>query len=114
MTSMSKQRGSSRLSGFYKKSLVDRAALVAQWAGLTQEEQAVFFGLTGLSLDAANHMIENVIGLYALPIAVATNFQINGKDYLIPMVVEEPSIVAGVSNSAKIIRDGGGFTASST
>lgn len=105
---------SSRLAGFYKLPLVDRTAAIAQWANLSSEEQSVFFGLNGLTPDHANHMIENVIGIYALPFGIATNFQINGKDYLIPMVIEEPSVVAACSNSAKVIREGGGFHASST
>lgn len=105
---------SSRITGFYKYSMVDRAAMVAQWANLSAEEQSVFFGLTGLSLQDADNMIENVIGIYGLPLGVAVNFLINGKDYLIPMVIEEPSVVAALSNSAKVIRDGGGFTATST
>jgi len=104
----------SRISGFYKYSLVDRAAVAAQWGGLSSHEQSTFFGLTGLSLEDANNMIENVIGIYSLPIGIATNFQVNGRDYLIPMVVEEPSIVAACSNSAKAIREGGGFSVTST
>lgn len=104
---------SSRLPGFYKKSLAERAAIVGEWAGLSQEERAVFFGLTGLSPAQADHMIENAIGIYALPVGIAANFLVNGRDYLIPMVVEEPSVVAAVSNAAKIVREGGGFYAGS-
>src|SRR5262245_63984103 len=59
-------------------------------------------------------MIENVVGTFNLPLGVATNFQINGRDVLIPMVVEEPSIVAGASYAAKLVRAGGGFQANST
>lgn len=103
----------SRLPGFYRKSLVERAAIVGDWAGLSQEEQAIFFGLTGLNTRDADHMIENAVGIYALPLGVAVNFLINDRDYLIPMVVEEPSVVAAVSNAAKIIREGGGFYAGS-
>ncbi|NLX09301.1 MAG: hydroxymethylglutaryl-CoA reductase, degradative [Chloroflexi bacterium] len=106
------QRGSSRLSGFYRQSLAERAATVAQWAGLSEQDQAVLLGSEGLTPAQAEHMIENVIGLYALPFGVATNFLINGRDYLVPMVVEEPSIVAGVSFAARLARDGGGFTTS--
>lgn len=105
---------SSRISGFYKLTLVERAALVAQWANLSREEQAVFFGMTGLTPNDADHMIENAIGTYALPMGVAVNFMINSKDYLIPMVVEEPSVLAAVSNAARLIREGGGFAAHST
>ena len=103
------QRRSSRLPGFYQRSLTERAAIVAQWANLERDEQAVLFGLSGLGAQQADHMIENVIGMYALPLGIATNFLINGQDYLIPMVVEEPSIVAGVSFAAKLARSGGGF-----
>lgn len=103
------QRRSSRLPGFYQRSLTERAAIVAQWAGLARDEQAVLLGLSGLGAQQADHMIENVIGVYALPLGIATNFLINGQDYLIPMVVEEPSVVAGVSFAAKLVRSGGGF-----
>ncbi len=103
----------SRIPGFYKRSLPDRAALVAQWANLTSQEQAVLLGVQGLSAAQADHMIENVVGIYALPLGIATNFLINGDDYLIPMVVEEPSVVAAVSNAAKAFREGGGFITSS-
>jgi hydroxymethylglutaryl-CoA reductase len=103
------QRRSSRLPGFYQRSLTERAAIVAQWANLERDEQAILFGLSGLGAQQADHMIENVIGVHALPLGIATNFLINGQDYLIPMVVEEPSIVAGVSYAAKLVRSGGGF-----
>lgn len=107
------QRPSSRLPGFFKRPLAERVALVSQWAGLSTEEQAVLLGMAGLNATQADHMIENVVGVYALPFGVATNFLINGRDYLVPMVVEEPSIVAGVSYAARLIRSGGGFVASS-
>lgn len=107
------KRRSSRLSGFYQQSLPDRVALIAQWAGLDSSDQATLLGMTGLNATQADHMIENVIGTYGLPMGIATNFLINGKDYLIPMVIEEPSVVAASSNAAKLIREGGGFSASS-
>jgi hydroxymethylglutaryl-CoA reductase len=66
----------------------------------------------GLSIDLANRLIENVIGVYGLPLGIAVNFQINGQDYLIPMVIEEPSVVAAASHAAKLVRDAGGFSAS--
>ncbi|MCC6798512.1 MAG: hydroxymethylglutaryl-CoA reductase, degradative [Anaerolineae bacterium] len=103
---------SSQLSGFYKRSRDERAAIVAAWAGLSPEEQAALEGRAGLTAEQADHMIENVIGVYALPLGIATNFLINGRDVLVPMVVEEPSIVAGVSFAAKLAREGGGFTTS--
>ena len=104
-----RQRRTSRLSGFYKHTLAERAAIVSEWAGLSAEEQATLTALSSLSADQADNMIENVIGVYGLPMGVATNFLINGRDYLVPMVVEEPSIVAGASYAAKLVRGGGGF-----
>jgi hydroxymethylglutaryl-CoA reductase len=103
----------SRLPGFYRRSLPERAAVVAEWAGLSAAEQAAMIGAAGLTAAQADHMIENVIGIYSLPLGVATNFLINERDYLIPMVIEEPSVVAAVSNAAKAFRAGGGFTARS-
>ena len=107
------KRRSSRIPGFYERSLPDRVAAVAQWAGLDSAEQATLLGMTGLNATQADHMIENVIGVYALPMGMALNFLINGEDYLIPMVVEEPSVVAACSFAAKLARAGGGFTTSS-
>jgi len=106
------QKRSSRLSGFYQQTLAQRVATVVDWAGLDEAERAVLESSGGLMLAQAEHMIENVIGLYALPLGIATNFLINGVDYLIPMVVEEPSVVAGVSYAAKLARAGGGFSTS--
>lgn len=103
----------SRIPGFYKRTLAERAAMVAQWAGLTPEEQAALLGLSGLNATQADNMIENAIGVYALPLGIATNFLVNGQDYLVPMVIEEPSVVAAVSNAARLFREGGGFTTSS-
>jgi hydroxymethylglutaryl-CoA reductase len=109
---MSKEH-TSRIPGFYKRSLAERAAVVAQWANLTPQEQTTLVGISGLNAMQADNMIENAIGVYALPLGVATNFLVNNEDYLVPMVIEEPSVVAAVSNAAKMFRAGGGFTASS-
>lgn len=103
----------SRLPGFYKRSLAERAAIVAQWANLTPSEQSMLLGVSGLNAASADNMIENAVGVYGLPLGIATNFLINDTDYLVPMVVEEPSVVAAVSFAAKLFRAGGGFTASS-
>jgi hydroxymethylglutaryl-CoA reductase len=103
---------SSRLPGFYDLSVAERANTVAQWAGLTVEESAILE--EGLSSAQANQMIENVIGTHALPLGIAANFLINGRDYLIPMAIEEPSVVAGASFAARLVRQGGGFSTSST
>jgi hydroxymethylglutaryl-CoA reductase len=104
---------SSRLPGFYKLGLAERVAVVVEWAELSDDEAAVLAG-DGLAPAQADLMIENALGTYALPLGVAANFFINGRDYLIPMVVEEPSVLAAVSHAAKLIRAGGGFRAESS
>lgn len=104
---------SSRLPGFYRLSLTERANLVGEWAGLEPAEIELLAG-QGLRNEQANAMIENVVGTYELPLGIAANFLVNGRDYLIPMVVEEPSVVAAISNAARLIRAGGGFHTSAT
>ena len=99
----------SQISKFYKKEINERQEIVSRWAGLDETTSLV----NGLEINQANHMIENVIGSFNLPMGIATNFLINGKNYLIPMVIEEPSVVAAVSFAAKLFRQGGGFTTSS-
>jgi hydroxymethylglutaryl-CoA reductase len=103
----------SRISGFYKMTLEERRARLADAAGQTPES-LLPFTTGGLAPEAADHMIENVIGLYSLPIGIALNFQVNGKDVLVPMTLEEPSVVAGASFMAKLARTGGGFQATTT
>ena len=103
----------SRLQGFYQLNPFERLQHVKSFDGLNDEDLRSLHGGNGaLSVERADKMIENVVGTYNLPLGIATNFQINGRDVLIPMVVEEPSIVAGASYAAKLIRDGGGFQAS--
>ena len=102
---------SSRLSGFFKLGIEERAALLRQEAGLSADDAAAFTE-GGLAVEQADHMAENVVGLYALPLGVATNFVINGHDVLVPMAIEEPSVIAGASLAARLVRDGGGFVAS--
>ncbi|MCA9969430.1 MAG: hydroxymethylglutaryl-CoA reductase, degradative, partial [Anaerolineales bacterium] len=104
---------SSRLPGFYRLSIQERVDTVAEWAGLTDEDKAILLG-QGLQNEQADLMIENVLGTYELPLGIAANFLINGRDYLIPMVVEEPSVVAAISHAAKLIRTGGGFQTEAT
>ncbi|GAB4497723.1 MAG: hydroxymethylglutaryl-CoA reductase, degradative [Anaerolineales bacterium] len=105
---------SSRLPGFYNRSLEERLQAICQQIDLTPEELAALRGDGGLTPEQADHMIENVIGLHALPLGIALNFMVNGREVLIPMAVEEPSIVAGASFMAKLARAGGGFHAHST
>ncbi|MCI4343058.1 MAG: hydroxymethylglutaryl-CoA reductase, degradative [Thermoplasmata archaeon] len=105
---------SSEISGFYRKSIVERRAVARQWAGLTEEEARAWEFPPGIDPAVFDRMIENVIGVMPLPLGVATNFRINEKDYLIPMAIEEPSVVAAASNAAKVARVAGGFFAQST
>lgn len=99
---------------FYDLAPEERLEKVAQQAGLTADEAAALSGVGGLSLDQASHMIENGVGVYGLPLGVAQNFLINGREVLVPMAIEEPSVVAGASFMAKLARAGGGFTAHTT
>jgi hydroxymethylglutaryl-CoA reductase len=105
---------SSVISGFYKLSPKERLAIVKVFAGLTDEEVRLLEDTGSLPIDVADHMVENVIGVFPEPLGVAVNFQVNGKDYLIPMATEEPSVIAAASYAAKMVRDDGGFHTSST
>ncbi|MEQ8897269.1 MAG: hydroxymethylglutaryl-CoA reductase, degradative [Roseovarius sp.] len=104
----------SRIDGLRDMEPVDRRKAVVSAAGMDQAGAAALAGEGTLGLDVANGMIENVIGKFELPLGMATNFLVNGKDYLVPMVVEEPSVVAAASYMAKLVRPGGGFTVRST
>jgi len=103
----------SRISGFYNLTIEERRKKLAEASNQTPED-LLPFTTGGLTAETADHMIENVIGMYSLPIGIGLNFMINGRDVLIPFVVEEPSIVAGVSFMAKLARAGGGFTATTS
>lgn len=100
--------------GFYKLSPSERLQFVKEFAGLTEEETALIRNTGSLPLDLADRMIENVIGAIPIPLGVAVNFLINSRDYIIPMAIEEPSVVAAASYAAKMARQGGGFHTSST
>jgi len=103
----------SRIPGFYRLSVTERRDLVSRFAGLDKDEVAALLD-GGLDVVQADLMIENVVGIHALPLGIAVNFCINGRDYLVPMAVEEPSVVAGASYAARLVRAGGGFVTSST
>jgi len=105
---------SSQISGFYKMGMEERLKRVQEFAGLTKEEVGLLKKAGPLKLEQADRMIENVIGTMGLPLGVAVNFLINGKDYLVPMALDEPSVVAAASNAAKMAREHGGFKAEST
>lgn len=100
----------SPFEGFSKLSLTQRQARLKEFAGLSDEDIAVLGDQTrGLSLGQAEHLVENVVGTFALPMGIATNFMIDGRDVAIPMVVEETSIIAAASAAAKWVRRSGGF-----
>ncbi len=99
----------SDISGFYKLSLEERQHQLAKLISLKQEEIKLLQSLGYFTPNQIDTLIENVIGSYQLPLGVALNFKINGKDYILPMVIEEPSVVAAASNAAKIARKNGGF-----
>ncbi|MEM1976399.1 MAG: hydroxymethylglutaryl-CoA reductase, degradative [Nitrososphaerota archaeon] len=104
----------SRISGFYKLTVEERLRIVAEFAGLSDEEVELLRRYAALDRETASRMIENVIGTFQLPLGIAVNFLINGRDYMIPMVIEEPSVVAAASNAARMTREGGGVFAQST
>ncbi|MBY9009129.1 MAG: hydroxymethylglutaryl-CoA reductase, degradative [Candidatus Lokiarchaeota archaeon] len=100
---------SSDISGFYKLSLEERQHQLVKWLNLNQEEHELMRTLGYFSPSQIDRLIENVVGSYQLPLGLAFNFKINSKDYIIPMVIEEPSVVAAASKIAKIAREHGGF-----
>ncbi len=104
----------SRIPGFHKLTVGERLQVVREFAELSEDEVALLNKRGHLDIQTADRMIENVIGTFELPLGIATNMIINGKEYLIPMAVEESSVVAGVTNAAKLARSGGGFFTSST
>ncbi|MBN1123141.1 MAG: hydroxymethylglutaryl-CoA reductase, degradative [Anaerolineae bacterium] len=105
---------SSRLPGFYRQTPDERARIVAEQSMLTPEELAILTGESGLTPALADRLIENVVGVFGMPLGIAANFVVNGRDVLIPMAVEEPSVVAAASHIAKLVRSNGGFKASAT
>ena len=105
---------SSEFQGFYKLPMDERRKLLRKATSLTDEEIKILANTGGLPAETADHMIENVVGGYTYPLGIATNFKINGKDYLVPMALEEPSVVAAASNAAKMARAKGGFKVTNT
>lgn len=104
----------SRIPEFYKKPIEERLKIVAEFAGLSEDEVKLLKNFGNLDPAIADRMIENVIGAMSYPFAVATNFLINGKDYLVPMVIEEASVVAAASNAARVMRRDGGIKSKTT
>lgn len=104
----------SRITGFYKLSIEDRIKKLKEATGLGDEDLDPLVNPCKVDMGILDHMIENVVGSMTLPLGIATNFLINGKDYLIPMAIEEPSVVAAASNAARMARTHGGFSATDT
>ncbi|MEM2532631.1 MAG: hydroxymethylglutaryl-CoA reductase, degradative [Candidatus Nezhaarchaeales archaeon] len=103
-----------RIPGFYRLSVEERLKAVKALAGLSDEEVELLKLSGPLPIEVANRMVENVIATMPLPLGIATNFLINGRDYLVPMAIEEPSVIAAASNAARMARHQGGFKATST
>ncbi len=98
---------------FYELTPDERLALLVAQGALTPVDASALSGESGLTEESADHMVENVVGRYALPVGIAQNFVVNGRHVLVPMVIEEPSVIAAASNAAKIVAAGGGFRADS-
>jgi len=107
-------KGTSRVSGFFKLTIAERVEYIRKACGLTPEEAELLNRAGNLTVETADRMIENVIGVMPCPLGIAMNFMIDGQDRLIPMAIEEPSVVAAASNAAKIMRGGGGIITSAT
>ena len=90
-----------KISGFYKKSPEERLVIIAKQLNLSKEEQEIIRGQDGFSVDVADHMVENVIGSFPIPLGIAVNFKVNEKEVFVPMATEEPSVIAAASNAAK-------------
>ncbi len=114
MSNAGRKYATSRVEGTRGMTPAARRKAVSQAADVDQSTADALSDAPSLPLHVADGMIENVIGTFELPLGVATNFMVNGQDYLVPMAVEEPSVVAAASYMAKIAREGGGFRASST
>jgi len=100
----------SRLPGFYKLSVDERREILRHRADLSEQDLLTLEG-GGLDTTTADRIVENAVGVYALPLGIGLNFRVNGRDVLVPMAVEEPSVIAAASNAAKMVRQGGGFVA---
>src|SRR4051794_35419634 len=107
---MSQDETGSRIPGFYRLNVAERRRALGQRCELSDGDHAVL-DAGGIDTITADQVVENVIGVYALPLGVGLNFRVNGRDVLVPMAVEEPSVIAAASNAARLVREGGGFLA---
>jgi len=102
----------SSISKFFEKNRKERLDIIKKFAGISDDEvKQIENSDGGITFDKADKMVENAIGTFSLPLGIATNFTINNKDYLVPMVIEEPSVIAAASKAAKIAKIHGGFKA---
>ncbi len=108
------ERPSSRIPGFYRLSRIERARKVCELVGLGEEEAQLLASASALGPQRAERMIENATGVYGLPLGFAPNFRIDGRDFVVPMVIEEPSVVAASANAARLLREGAGIETSAT
>ncbi|HVY40730.1 MAG TPA: 3-hydroxy-3-methylglutaryl-CoA reductase, partial [Polyangia bacterium] len=99
-----------RIPGFYRLSVGERREALRGVADLTAQDLETLDG-GGLDTQTADKIVENAVGVYALPLGIGLNFRVNGRDVLVPMAVEEPSVIAAASNAARMVREGGGFVA---
>lgn len=105
---------SSQISGFHKLNLAERIQVFKEFADLNDEEVALLGQSSVLGMETAQRMIENAVGTFELPLGLVTNMQVNGRDLILPIAVEESSVVAAMANAAKMARSGGGFFASTS
>ena len=103
-------KSSSRIPGFYRLPVDERRRLLRLHADLSEKDMRTLDG-GGIDTATADRVVENAVGVYALPLGIGLNFVINGRDVLVPMAVEEPSVIAAASNAARMVREGGGFVA---
>jgi hydroxymethylglutaryl-CoA reductase len=111
---MTIQKKTSRIPGFYDLSREKRLDELAKHTDLSEGDVSILSGESGLTVEMANNMVENVVGVHGLPLGIATNFIVNNREVLVPMAIEEPSVVAGASFMAKLAREEGGFRAHTT
>jgi hydroxymethylglutaryl-CoA reductase len=104
------EAASSRIPGFYRLTVAERRSILRLRSSLSEVDLTTL-ELGGLDTSAANDVVENAVGVYSLPLGIGLNFRVNGRDYFVPMAVEEPSVIAAASNAARMVREGGGFTA---
>lgn len=104
----------SQIKGFYKMSVEERQHILQAFAGLSEEDLVLLNDPNALTIEKADHMVENVIGRLQIPVGVATNVMVNGKEYFVPMATEEPSVIAAASNASRFVRAKGGIFASNS